>query len=355
MIKSSYGLALATPAFLGDAEQKGVWRTPPLKALIREWWRVAVARDCSYDANKLKLRENALFGTAVDESGGKNQQSKIRIALANWQEGACKHWETGEARVTHREVKDRNTGRERPVGVELYLGYGPLVFQQGTQLKNGAALQARETNALKLAFPEIHAQEIAQALTLAHWFGTIGGRSRNGWGSLAWQAQEGTPPLPSLSAAELSQAGCVRKLRDCLDLDWPHAIGGDEKGVLVWQSSQTFGTWREAMKFLAETKITFRTKLGFVGGQVHRDPQPRHILAYPVTNHKVAPWEGKDKGRLANTLRFKLHTEAEGKLRALIYQTPCRPTLPLGGIDLPDTWQRVHAFLDTNTQLTRLA
>lgn len=30
-----------TPAFLGDSEQDGRWRTPPFKALLRQWWRVA--------------------------------------------------------------------------------------------------------------------------------------------------------------------------------------------------------------------------------------------------------------------------------------------------------------------------
>ena len=47
MIKKTYRLQLASPAFLGDADQKGTWRTPPLKALIREWWRIAVAPQCS--------------------------------------------------------------------------------------------------------------------------------------------------------------------------------------------------------------------------------------------------------------------------------------------------------------------
>lgn len=79
------------------------------------------------------------------------------------------------------------------------------------------------------------------------------------------------------------------------------------------------------------------------------------MLAYPVTNHKVPAWEGKDKdkGRLANTLRFKLQREPDGSLRALIYHTPCKPTLPHQGIDLLDTWQRVHRHLD-NAALTRL-
>jgi CRISPR-associated protein Cmr1 len=71
----------------------------------------------------------------------------------------------------------------------------PLVFQQGTQLNNGAALQAKE-NTLKLAHAEEHDEALTLALTLAHWFGTIGGRSRNGWGSLGWQALRAPPPCP---------------------------------------------------------------------------------------------------------------------------------------------------------------
>ncbi len=353
MIKKTYRLQLASPAFLGDADQKGTWRTPPLKALIREWWRIAVAPQVAYEVGALKTQEKGLFGTAADDGSDGNQQSKIRLALSDWRAGSCKQWEPGEARVTHPEVKDRNTGKERPVGAELYLGYGPLVFQQGTQLNNGAALQAKEENTLKLAHAEEHDEALTLALTLAHWFGTIGGRSRNGWGSLGWQALAGAPALPVLSKAALEHTGCTRPLARCLDLDWPHAIGTDAKGALVWRSKDTFRDWRAAMKFLAQTKIGFRVALGFVGGQPHREPQARHVLAYPVTHHKVPAWEGKDRGRLANTLRFKLQPEPDGSLRALIYHTPCKPTLPHQGIDLLGTWQRVHDFLD-KAALTRL-
>lgn len=353
MIKHTYRLQLAAPAFLGDADQRGTWRTPPLKALIREWWRIAVAPEVGYDENALKAREKALFGTAADDSREGNLKSRIRLGLSDWHEGTCKQWEAGEARVTHPEVKDRNTGNARPVGAELYLGYGPLVFQQGTQLKNGAALQSKDSNTLKLAFPEIHASELASALSLAHWFGTIGGRSRNGWGSLAWQALANSPALPALSKLTLEQTGCMRPLTRCLDLDWPHAIGSDGKGVLVWEGKQAFASWREAMRFLAQTKIGFRVALGFSSGDNSPKVEPRHVIAYPVTKHHVGQW-GRNV-RLANTLRFKLHSEADGTLRALIYHTPCKPTLPHHGIDLLDTWQRVHRHLDANPQLTRLA
>jgi len=353
MIKNTYRLQLASPAFLGDADQRGVWRTPPLKALIREWWRIAIAPELRYDVSGLQVREKALFGTAADDSREGNQKSRIRLTLSDWHDGICKKWEAGEPRVTHPEVKDRNTGNARTVGAELYLGYGPLISQQGTQLKTGAALQAKDSNTLKIAHPEAHSDELIRALTLAHWFGTIGGRSRNGWGSLAWQALDGSPALPALSREGLQQTGCVRPLTRCLDLDWPHAIGSDGKGVLVWQGKQTFPNWREAMKFLAQTKIDFRVELGFNTGDNSPRVEPRHVIAYPVTKHHVGQW-GRNV-RLANTLRFKLQAETDGTLRALIYHTPCKPTLPHHGIDLLDTWQQVHRHLDASVQLVRLA
>lgn len=352
MIKQTYLLQLASPAFLGGADQRGSWRTPPLKALIREWWRIAVAPELGYEHRQMKQHETRLFGTAADEAGGENHRSLIRLALAQWNEGQCKTWSAGESRVAHPEVKDRNTGKPRPVGSELYLGYGPLIFEQGTKLKNGAALQAGEDNQLSLALPDTEQADLHRAITLAHWFGTVGGRSRNGWGSLLWTAAEGTPALPALSRAALESTGSTRALRQCLDLDWPHAIGSDGQGVLVWRGRERFGDWHAAMKFLAQTKIDFRTHLGFNTGKSSPSVEARHVLAYPVTNHSVRDWG--NNARLANTLRFKLHLEPDGRLCALIYHTPCKPTLPHGGLDLLDTWQRVHRFLDAQPKLARL-
>lgn len=38
MKRFEYQVKFLTPAFLGDAEQSGRWRTPPLKTLLRQWW-----------------------------------------------------------------------------------------------------------------------------------------------------------------------------------------------------------------------------------------------------------------------------------------------------------------------------
>jgi CRISPR-associated protein Cmr1 len=45
MTQLRYRLTFLTPAFLGNAEQSAQWRTPPIKALLRQWWRVVYAGD----------------------------------------------------------------------------------------------------------------------------------------------------------------------------------------------------------------------------------------------------------------------------------------------------------------------
>jgi len=45
MKKLKCQIRFTTPAFLGNANQVGQWRTPPFKALLRQWWRIVYAAD----------------------------------------------------------------------------------------------------------------------------------------------------------------------------------------------------------------------------------------------------------------------------------------------------------------------
>lgn len=328
-----------SPAFLGDAQQSAVWRTPPIKALLREWWRVAAAPAHGHDHRRLRLTEGKLFGNAwLDNDFSKSQ---VRMALEHWHAGKP-GWEATDPKVTHPEVKF-------PVGSQLYLGYGPLVFQGGIKLKNGAALQANESNTLDLAWPGEHDGILKHTLQLIDWFGTFGGRSRNGWGSLALGRE-------AFNVQNAHLQSVLRPLADCLHLDWPHALGKDGKGPLIWESTGNFDGWQNAMRFLAQTKIGFRTHLKFVGGQPHPQPQERHLLAYPVTNHKVSTRGWGGEGRLANQLRFKLFHDPAGQLRARLYHTPHKSPLPSGMSEAQElaVWQKIHTWLDCQANLQRL-
>lgn len=325
-------LRFLTPAFLGDAEQSGRWRTPPIKHLLREWWRVAYASDHGFrvDIQSMRREEGLLFGNAwLDDAFCK---SRVRIRLDRWDEGALTkaQWPRDDA-VLHPEVG-------KPVGSALYLGYGPLVFSQGTALKGNAAVQAGEHAGLSLAWPEEVNSRLMQALWLADLYGALGGRSRNGWGSLVLEPADGAPALRGVPA--------LRDWKDCLDRDWPHAIGRDDRGPLVWQTAPHAG-WQPLMKALATMKIGLRTQFGFPQvSPPHPRIEDRHWLAYPVTKHATREWDRN--ARLPNPLRFKVRRTPDGQLVGVIFHMPHLPP-PAFKPDrraIERVWTTVHQFLD---------
>ena len=334
-----------------------------------------------------------MFGAAADDGGG-SHRSLVRFRLNTWAVGDIDKWDS-DTKIPHKEV-----GKD--VGAELYLGFGPLTYGEtgktnakGFPIKdtilspikgseNGqrrTAINIRANARLCLMFSAELESELRNALQLAAWFGTLGSRSRNGWGALHLSG-ENIESIDSMRPAKLEPFS--RNVKDCLQLDWPHAVGKDGKGPLVWKT-KIGGSWRDAMRELARIKIEFRTKPKLLSFEKTADGvlAGRQILAYPVTNHavlgpvnskeKVAGWveldvkTGKPKtdkrgkyiqsARLANQIRFKVIPGAGGKLFGLITHLPCK---------LPDTlfeklspkdrqfvrdnelaiWQQVHMKLD---------
>jgi CRISPR-associated protein Cmr1 len=342
-----------TPAFLGDANQSGRWRTPPFKAQLRQWWRVAYAAQQLFAVNVRDMRdiEGHLFGHAWleddrDEDNNKvaARKSLVRIRLSQWSEGKETQWVGQDQLVQHPNVHDRD-GRQKPVGAQLYMGFGPLIFDRGTALKANAAIQANEQAQLSIAFPDEHAITLDQALQLMNLFGTVGGRSRNGWGSYSLQRIDGAA-MPS--SATPSQA-----LAKCLSVDWPHALGTDSQGTLIWQT-QPHKDWAGLMKTLAQIKIALRTQFVFTTGKT-QNPEDRHWLSYPVTNHTVTSWG--NNARLPNSLRFKVRPMADGQLVGVVFHIPHKPPAEFGSSPqtLERIWRQVHSHLDQTATLKRTA
>ena len=361
MNKEDYQISFNVPAFLGDAEQKSAWRTPPFKALIQHWWRIAVAKEHDYDWQQIRESEGRLFGHAwLKDISGKDwaMRSQVRIRLEHHNSGMLTHWENSPAnnKVTHPEVKDRNTGKLRPMAPETYLAYGPLHFREG--LVHTPAIKAEEKNQLTMIHPKKDDATFEQVMQLIHWFGTLGGRSRNGWGSVNLQ-DVGIQESSILKADNPLFHSITRPLSECLKMDWPHAIGIDDHGLLIWQTQER-DNWHLVIKDLAQTKIKFRTDLPFPNA-APGGFEPRHLLAYPVTNHKINTWG--NTGRLANQLRFKVAKTVGNKFIGIIVHLPCAlPNEMSQGLrNAPSTqqqigiWQQVHNSLNSQQDLKRIA
>jgi CRISPR-associated protein Cmr1 len=336
-----YTLSFTTPAFMGNADQNAQWRTPPIKHLLREWWRVAYAADKNFAVrvDEMRREEGLLFGMATD---GESRKSLVRIRLDRWNMGEMRNWQALES-VSHPEVKF-------PVGSDLYMGFGPLTLPRGAKqpaLKANAAIQAEEAASLSIAVPEIYSRLIERALWLIDKYGTLGGRSRNGWGAFMLTPINDTPVLTGQTP---QRDWCA-----CLDRDWSHAIGRDEKAPLIWQTAP-HNDWKTLMKTLAEIKIGLRTQFKFTTGKNAEAPESRHWLSYPVTNHSVQNWD--NNARLPNTLRFKVRKTDAGKIVGVIFHVPHLPPRSFNPHkrEIENVWQRVHAFLDAPAQnLTRIS
>ncbi len=355
MIKKEYNVSFNVPAFMGDAEQKSVWRTPPFKALIQHWWRIVVAKDYAYDWQRIREAEGRMFGHAwLDDNKGQawGMRSQVRIKLNKQEPGSLLRWidSPSSNKITHPEVKDRNTGKLRAMLPETYLAYGPLHFRDG--LSHPPAINAQEQNILTLMYPEELQKTLSQTMQFIHWFGTLGGRSRNGWGSVDLQGN-GIEDFQKI--AVVKSFAC--SLENCLQLDWSHAIGMDSTGLLIWQTPER-NKWADVIKDLTEIKIKFRTTLPFSNGKPGQF-EKRHLLAYPVTNHEVKVNGWRNNGRLANQVRFKvIHSDAS--FRGIVMHLPSTiPREMMQFLSTPPTiqdqiaiWQTVHKTLDQ--QLERI-
>lgn len=346
-----YTMSFNTPAFLGNAEQNAQWRTPPIKALLRQWWRVVYAADKNFPVrvDEMRSEEGLLFGHAWLENDRNANREKVaarkslvRIRLDRWDEGKLlqRDWKTlGE--VKHPEV-------QRAIASDLYLGYGPVTPPSSGKptLKAHAAIQAGESATLSIAVPNEQATHIESALWLMDHFGTIGGRSRNGWGSFSLTPRDLTPPL--------SGTLTLRNWEEALHADWPHAVGKDQDGALIWQTA-AHQDWQSLMKTLAILKIGLRTQFHFTYGNRATTPEDRHWLSYPVTRHSVESWD--KNARLPNTLRFKVRKTENGQLVGVIFHVPHLPPAAFNPVRqaIQGVWQKVHTFLDApSQQLTRI-
>lgn len=341
-------LHFTSPAFLGGADGCSEIRTPPMKSLLRRSWRLAAAASFRYSDTELRKAEGCLLGHAWLKEGNETwaMRSPVSVGLHAKKLKHLERWGP-DPRTRHPEVERAPGGM---IGSHLYLGYGPLIYQGGTALKTPPALDAGTELELRL-----HGRGMAKLktyvpgmLAVMHWVETVGGRGRNGWGSFVLQHVAGDLFNPTRPSEDLK--GITRPLRECLGRTWPSAVGSDSHGVLAWSTRQVYRDWSGVMNELARLKIGLRTQFLFQGPGF----QPRHVIAYPVTNHMLRrDWPNE---RLANQLRFKV-IPVEGGLRGCVVHVPAgipeEMIRKLYGGDQQkvrryeeDVWPKVHGYLD---------
>ena len=304
MEKLEYSLSFNTPAFIGNEQQEGQLRTPPFKALIRHWWRFVWVSKNGLDVDQMRKCESDLFGNVSGERNS-SQQSKFRIRIP---------WEDGTVNEVH-------SGR--------YLLYGKI--DKGN-VKTSIATE--NSFALQIAVPRECVTEIDTTMALIHYYGSIGGRSRNGWGSIHLESQPRQLELSKISAY-------TRNWQVALDEGWPHAIGTDDRGPLIWQTA-TCQNWDQVMSKLSEIRkeISKSVKI-FSNG--------RRWLSYPVKDITIREFEENNR-RIPNALRFKVRIDPMNpqRVQGIIFFVPSVPSKVLGQYrsDIHTVWNHAFGQLD---------
>lgn len=290
MKEFSLPLRFLSPCFLGDAQQVGAWRTPPFKAALRQWWRVArrMQPGIAAGVDALRDEEARLFGTAADADG--SRQSQVRLRLDGVTNGKDLAWSAGKQKGV------------APLPTSIANGYAWFgLVNRGRGVDDRSAIEASLQAAqrqLRIACPSAHAAVIQRSLQLIHAFGTLGSRSRGGWGSLHF---EGIEPLMTEDLKPLSMP-----LGDCLRDNWPAALGRDDTGLMIWESQSVFPGWDKAMAFGAEQRREVRTSLKNLKGR-----DLRAALGFAGRDRSPSP------------LRWKLVASAGG-LRLRVFALPHR-------------------------------
>lgn len=334
-------LQFNTPAFLGNAFQEGQWRTPPFKALLRQWWRVAYAAERGFDRVDVKTmrhEEGMLFGHAwleddwhVPEGNAKpvqvhGRQSLVRIRLVDGAAADANAWTLGKQQGVDDMRKSLDTS---------YAWYG-LVDRVDQPNRTGikATPHGESTRVLRLAAPQEHMARLDEVASLANAFGLMGSRSRGGWGAL--QVLEAKP----LTATQMQRY--ARPLQDCLKNDWAMSLATHQRKPALWHSKEPLKDWGKAMEFIAVERRNVRTSLKALGG---KDLRPALGFATP--------------GRMPSPLRWKVVPAPEGKgLSVRIFAMP--HAIPAGNgprmepSELLAAWTAVFNTLQDAKHLVRL-
>lgn len=294
-----------TPAFIGGANQNSEWRTPPIKALMRHWWRFVWASNNRGNLDNiasLKACEGELFGDT-------DKQALVRIRLWDW-------------------ANAKDIVRSQPYD---YLRFGKT---------SGTGIGVNETATLLIAVPDDYENVIGSIMSHIQGYGTVGGRSRNGWGSIRLTLPQDKQMLEALTNAEI-----VSDWKDAVQYGWPHAIGRDVRGALIWQTKE-YPKWESVMNQLAELRKVINRE--------SKTSDSRHLLSYPVTQNKKLKSVVE---RMPSALRFKVRSnQVSGKriYTGIVYFVPSTPkeVFRRYGPDVIRSWEQVFNFLDNGTKNT---
>lgn len=264
-------LEVLTPMFLAGADtRKPELRGPAIKGAMRFWWRAIHGFDPHLPKN-----EGAIFGF----TGEGSHKSSLILKVEG---GDLAAYITSESLPRHNfQVKRYN--KIYDLNILEYIAYGIYTYDNATKrnvfdrsyIKPGysfrLAIQMRNNDRLK---------EIIQALQYFCWFGALGSRSRNGFGSFKVKGIEG--PL-SLEEKEglMSLPGKISldPFNHSKSLPEFSALSG---GARLFKTRRDYGTWDACLGELGHAYRNSRLSL-----EPSHSYQKRQYIGAPLIVNKM--------------------------------------------------------------------
>jgi CRISPR-associated protein Cmr1 len=257
---------IVTPMFIGDANQAaddGI-RPPSVKGALRFWWRALnwgrfrSQASCDEAALvSLHKQESHLFGAAASDSGG--GQGCFLVT------------------VRHAPISPYEPDTKRLAGMAYLAGLG---------LKDRSALPNDSRFSIILQFrPHTDQQaenDLAEVLRLLGLFGSLGSRTRRGFGSITHLVQENDGNrLPTQDEFEKDCNWLKSKIAANAEVT-SQPFSAITAGTLFYRSNSDYPDWNEAMENVGKVMNRYRTN----GTSVRKDRNGIIRDAAP-TNHRI--------------------------------------------------------------------
>lgn len=295
MEELSYRCEVITPMFVAGADQETAeLREASIKGLLRFWWR---ATSEFGKLKQMKEREEEVFGST-------QEKSRIHILLS-------------EKRIIPSDKKLKGDDDGRPAkfrgDILKYLSYG---CQDRPYIQPGSRFN------MKIRLLPEYRKEIERALYAFYWFGGIGAKSRNGFGSFAIEPKIDPKPHRGILTNTIDEFTKINKR------------------VTLLSTVDTYQTWEKAL-----------SKIGYLYWEARMSVEKRHQfdqrakIAKPIiARNEHIPSEFKD-GRQAKPFFLHVSKTSDGKYRGKINFFP---TSSMMDKENPEEYDNVfRVFIET--------
>lgn len=291
-------LRLLTPAFIAGANRDlAEFRAPSFKGLLRFWWRATQASQ-----PQMREMEKVIFGSA--SGGGKGGCSAFTLQVSSsLSQSAITKAPLPRSVYTEYQVKGHR------LSVLEYLAYGTYTYQKTRKCNvfNRSYIDAGQafTLTVRLVNEDV-LSDVIRALAVFCAFGSIGAKSRNGFGSFALERVDGDSSVEKLTHS--TPPDIFRQFARGEHLPTFTAFSGEAR---LFRTRKEHRSWDSCLGELGQAYRVARLSLE----NRHRYDVRQFIGAPLVVNKK----QESLLARRAKPYFMRIHKNREGYVGYLLY------------------------------------